>query len=130
VPGAAAAVTAAGISVVAFGSSHMKNYHLWNPSLLHEGAASSVVNGYFPKQDQASHHVMYFPSDLPDPLTAKLLPASTRDQYWYSASQGKKKQQPQEAQASLETYTQGFFRNCWKYAWQTFHGFFSRLYSR
>jgi hypothetical protein len=126
--GAAAAVIAAGISVVAAGSSHVKNYHPWNPSLLHEGAASSVVNGYFPKQDQASHHVIQIPSDLPDPLTAKLLPASTRDQE--EASHGKKKQQPQEPQASLKTYTQGFFHNCWKYAWQTFLGFFSRLYGK
>ncbi|CAM6009363.1 unnamed protein product [Sphagnum balticum] len=123
VPGAAAAVTPAG-------SSHVKNYHPWNPSLLHEGAASSVVNGYFPKQDQASHHVIRIPSDLPNPLTAKLLSASTRDQDWYSASQGKKKQQPQESQASLKKYIQGYFHNCWKYAWQTFLGFFSRLYSR
>jgi hypothetical protein len=128
VPGAAAAVTAAGISVVAAGSSHVKNYHPWNPSLLHEGAASSVFSGYFPKQDQALHHVIQIPSDLPDPLTAKLLPAPTSDQDWYSASQGKKKQQPQEPQASLVTYTQGFFRKCWKYTWQTFLGFFSRLY--
>jgi hypothetical protein len=126
VPGAAAAVTAAGISVVLAESSHVKNYHPWNPSLLHEGAASSVVNGYFPKQDQASHHVIQIPSDLPEPLTAKLLPASTRDQDWYSASQGKKKQQPQEPQA----HTQGFFHKCWKYAWQTFLSFFPRLYSR
>jgi hypothetical protein len=49
---------AAGISVVAAGWSHVKNYRPWNPSLLHEGAASSVVNGYFPKQNQASHHVI------------------------------------------------------------------------
>jgi len=120
---------AAGIPVVEAGSSHVKNYHPWNPSLLHEGAASSVVNGYFPKQDQASHHVIQIPSDLPDPLTAKLLPASTKDQDWYSASQRKKKQQPEEPQASLETYTEGFFGNCSKYPWQTFLGFFSRLYS-
>jgi hypothetical protein len=130
VPGAAAAVTAAGISVVAAGSSHVKNYYPWNPSLLHEGAASSVVNGYFPKQDQASRHVIKIPSALPDPLTAKLLPAPTRDQDWYSASQGKKKQQPQEPRAWLQTHIQGFFRKCWKYIWQTFLGFLSRLYSR
>jgi len=119
---------AAGISVVAAGSSHVKNYHPENPSLLHEGATSSIVNGYFPKQDQASHHVIQIPSDMPDPLTAKLLPASTKDQDWYSASQGKKKQQ-QEPPASLETYTEGFFGNCSKYPWQTFLGLFSRLYS-
>lgn len=130
VPGAAAAVTAAGISVVAAGSGHVMNYQTWETSLLHEGAASSVVNGYFPKRDQASHHVIQIPSDRRDPLTAKLLPAPTRDQDWYSASQGKKKQEPQEPQASLEPYTQGFFRNCWKYVWQTFLGFFSRLFSR
>ncbi len=130
VPGAAAAVTAAGVSVVAAGSSHVKNYHPWNPSRLHEGASSSVVNGYFPKQDQASHHVIQIPSDLPDRLRAKLPPASTRDQDWYSASQGKEKQQPQEPQASLENYTEDFFRICWKYLWQICRGFFSRLYSR
>jgi hypothetical protein len=129
VPGAAAAVTAPGNSVVAAGSSHVKNYHPRNPSLLHEGAASSVVNGYFPKQDQASRHVIQIPSNLPDPLTAKLLPAPTRDQDWYSASQGKKKQQPQEPQASLVTYTQGFFQKCWKYIGQLL-GFFFRSYSR
>ncbi|CAK9882848.1 unnamed protein product [Sphagnum jensenii] len=128
VPGAAAAVTAAGNSVVAAGSSHVKNYHPWNPSLLHEGAASSVVNGYFPKKDQASRHVIQIPSNLPDPLTAKLLPAPTRDQDWYSASQGKKQQQPQEPQASLVTYTQGFFQKCWKYIGQLL-GFFFRRYS-
>jgi len=91
---------AAGIPVVEAGSSHAKIYHPSNPSLLHEGAASSVVNGYFPKQDQASHHVIQIPSDLPDPLAT-----------------------------SLEKYTEGFFGNCSKYPWQTFLGFFSRLYS-
>ncbi|KAH9552325.1 hypothetical protein CY35_09G059900 [Sphagnum magellanicum] len=103
VPGAAAAVTAAGVSVVAAGSSHVKNYHPWNPSLLHEGASSSVVNGYFPKQDQASHHVIQIPSDLPDRLRAKLPPAATRDQDWYSAHRGRRSNNHKNHKHRLKT---------------------------